>query len=130
MKLIASIFILAILMWVPIGDLVATPTCFASQQINEFYSFENYLEGWSTNGTDLDLNDPTADQWSITRSQDMAADGLTAVKFDLTNNNDEGKIWIEKPFLVEPNHLYAVNVSYSFASADGDLGNFQIITGV
>lgn len=130
MKPIASIFILAILMWFPIGNLVPTSSCLASQQVSEFYSFENDFEGWSTNGTDLDPNDPTADQWSITRSQDIAADGLTAVKFDLANNNDQGKIWIEKPFLVEPNRIYEVNVSYSFASDDGVAGAFQIVTGV
>ncbi|MEK6320883.1 MAG: hypothetical protein AABN33_04285 [Acidobacteriota bacterium] len=100
------------------------------QDISELYSFENDMEGWSINGADLSLNEPTADEWAITRSQDMAADGLSAVKFDLTNNNDQGKIWIEKPFLVEPNRLYEVNVSYSFASADGELGTFAIITGV
>ena len=124
MKRIASIFILAIVISVPIGELVATPRCLAPQQISEFYSFENDLQGWSTNGTDLNL-----DVWSITRSQDMAFDGFSAVKFDLTNNNDAGKIWIEKPFLVEPNRLYAVNVSYSFASADGDFGHLRYYDG-
>lgn len=88
------------------------------------------MEGWSINGTDLSPDDPTPDEWAIIRSQDMAADGLTAVKFDLRNNNDQGKIWIEKPFPVEPNRLYEVNVSYSFATGDGALGSFNIIAGV
>lgn len=130
MKRLASTLILALLILAPIGEFVDSPTCLASQEISEFYSFENDLEGWSINGADLSLNDPTADEWAITRSQDMATDGSTAVKFDLTNNNDQGKIWIEKPFLVEPNRLYEVNVSYSFASANGELGTFDIITGV
>ena len=124
MKRIASMFILAILIWVPI-DLVPAPSCLAAQQINEFYSFENDLDGWSTNGADLN-----PDEWSITRSQDIAFDGSYAVKLDLTNNNDEGLLWIEKPFLVEPNRLYEVNVSYSLASEDGPVGTFQILTGV
>jgi len=123
MKHITSILILVLLISAPFGELVATPTCLASQE-SEFYSFENDLEGWSINGTDLNL-----DEWAITRSQDMATDGLNAVKLDLTNNNDAGKIWIEKPFLVEQNRLYEVNVSYSLASTDGDLGAFVIITG-
>jgi len=124
MKRIASILILAILMSLPIGELVAKPICLASQQINESYSFENDFEGWSTNGADLN-----ADEWSITRSQDIAFDGSSAVKLDLRNNNDEGLLWIEKPFLVEPNRLYEVNVSYSLASEDGPIGTFQILTG-
>lgn len=60
----------------------------------------------------------------------MATDGFTAVKLDLTNNNDAGKIWIEKPFQVQPNRVYQVNVSYSLASQDGAVGSFDIITGV
>jgi hypothetical protein len=125
MKRLASILILAFFVSAPIGEFVGTRTCLASQEISEFYSFENDMEGWSINGTDLNL-----DEWAITRSQEMAFDGSTAVKFDLTNNNDQGKIWIEKPFLVEPNRLYEVNVSYSFASANSELGTFEIITGV
>jgi hypothetical protein len=130
MKSLASILILAFLISAPIADLVATSTCLASQEISEFYSFEDDMEGWSINGTDLSPNEPTADEWAITRSQDIAFDGSTAVKFDLTNNNDAEKIWIEKAFLFEPNRLYEVNVSYSFASANGPVASFNIITGV
>lgn len=129
MKRLFSILVLGFLISAPIGEIVNTRTCLARQDFSGFYSFENDLEGWSTNGTDLSTGEPTADEWAITRSQDMATEGLTAVRFDLANNNDKGKIWIEKPFLVEPNRLYEVNVSYSFASEDG-LGPFDIITGV
>ena len=125
MKRLASIVILAFFVSGPIAELFDPPTCLASSEISEFYSFENEMEGWSINGTDLNL-----DEWSITRSEDIAADGRTAVKFDLINNNDQGKIWIEKPFVVDPNRLYEVNVSYSFASADGPVGSFNIIAGV
>ena len=124
MKRLASILILAFLMFGQIGEFLGMPTGLAAD-ISEFYSFENDTGGWSNNGTDLDRN-----EWTITRSQDMASDGSTALKLDLTNNNDRGKIWIEKSFPVEPNHLYAVNVNYSFASADGPLGAFDIMTGV
>jgi hypothetical protein len=130
MKRLASILILTLVISAPIGEFAATPTCLAAQEINEFYSFENDMEGWSINGAGLSPGDPTADEWAITRSQDIATDGLTAVKLDLTNNNDGGAIWLEKPFLVQPNFLYEVNVSYSFASADGPVGGFEIITGV
>ncbi len=130
MKRLASLLILAYFVSAPIGELIGTRTCLASQEISEFYSFENDMEGWNINGADLSPGDPTADEWAITRSQDMATDGLTAVKLDLTNNNDAGLIWIEKPFLVEPNRIYQVSVSYSFASADGALSSFEIMTGV
>lgn len=92
------------------------------------FSFEHDMEGWLARGTDLD-NPPV--EWSIQRSQEIARDGHTAIKYYLSNVNDAGKIWIERPFDVKPDSLYQVNVRYSFASADcGDLNLWTIITGV
>jgi hypothetical protein len=101
-----------------------------SQETTESYSFENDFEGWSVNATDVGGNAPI--EWSVTRSQDMAKDGATSVKFDLVNTNDAGKIWIEKAFVVEPNQTYAASVRYAFASnnSDGSANQFTIITGV
>lgn len=130
MKRLASIVILAFFVAAPTGEIVATPTYLVSTEISEFSSFENDFEGWGINGAGLSPVDPTADEWAITRSQDIASDGVTAVKLDLTNNNDGGAIWIEKPFVVDPNRLYQVNVSYSFASANGPVASFEIIAGV
>lgn len=91
------------------------------------YSFEQGMEGWATNGTDLD-NPP--DQWSIGPSQDMASKGETSLKFYLDNANDAGKIWITRSFDVEPQTHYQVEVTYKFASADyGDINPWKIITG-
>src|SRR2546425_7399740 len=128
MKQLAWTLTLVILLSFQSVALARAPVCLASTEIHEYYSFESDFEGWSINGAGLSPGQPDADQWSIARSQDMATDGLTSVKFDLINNNDEGTIWIEKPFLVEPNRLYEVDVSYSFASASGIVGSFDIIT--
>jgi len=91
-----------------------------------------HIEGCDFNGlakgTDLD-NPPVV--WSIQRSQEIARDGHTAIKYYLSNVNDAGKIWIERPFDVKSDSLYQVNVRCSFASADcGDLNLWTIITGV
>lgn len=92
------------------------------------FSFEEGMEGWVTNGTDLE-NPPV--EWSIERSKDIASDGNTAVRLYLNNMNDAGKIWIERPFDGEPNRVYQVHVEYDFASADwGDMNLWTIITGV
>lgn len=102
----------------------------ATQETTVSSSFETDLEGWTVNGTDLNLGSGTID-WSITRSQDMAKDGSTSLKFVLINQNDAGKIWIEKPFAVEQNQIYQVTVEYAFASRVHVAGlGFQIITGV
>lgn len=117
-------------------SLLISPSAFAiggsfvPQEITESYSFENDFEDWTVNGTDLNLGSDTID-WSITRSQEMAKGGNTSLKFLLLNQNDKGKIWIEKAFAVEPNQLYEVSVQYAFASRVSIAGfGFQIITGV
>jgi hypothetical protein len=101
------------------------------QQQGESFSFENDMEGWTPEATDLELGDGFIN-WSITRSQDSAADGVTSLKFFLANGNDAGKIWIERPFAVEPGRTYQVGVEYAFASPEfRDVVNpFTLITGV
>lgn len=105
---------------------VARPT---TAQITESSSFETDFDGWSIKATDVWGDPPEA--WSITRSQDMARDGSTSVNLVLTNFNDAEKIWIEKPFAVEPNKIYQVTVEYALASIDTiDAGpRFTVITG-
>lgn len=88
------------------------------------------MQDWEPRALDTDLANFTID-WSITRSQERAKDGNTALKFYLGNYNDKGKIWVEHNFDVQPNTQYNVNISYAFASADwGDANHFIIITGV
>lgn len=92
------------------------------------FSFENNMESWTPKATDVDHPD---EEWSIERSQDRATDGAWSLHFQLSNNNDAGKIWIERPFAVAPNRFYHVTVQFSFATADGgDANHFNIITGV
>ena len=93
-----------------------------------FFSFENGLEDWSPKATDTDHPSVT---WSIQSSQDRASDGTRSAKYELANLNDAGKIWLERPFLVQPNQSYRVRVQFSFGTADwGDLNHWTIIAGV
>lgn len=92
------------------------------------YSFEEGMQGWEVKGTDLD-NPPV--EWSIERSDRIATKGNTSIRYYLENVNDAGKIWIEKPYIVEPNKNYKVNIEYDFASMDwGDVNLWKIITGI
>jgi len=96
----------------------------------QFFSFESDLQGWTTKGIDLVVGGSTV-AWSIQRSTDRATEGATSLKFFLDNMTDAGKIWIERPFAVNPNQRYRVNVQYSLATADfGDVNLWSIITGV
>jgi hypothetical protein len=92
------------------------------------FSFESGLEGWTPKGTDL--SDPPI-QWSIESSSDRASDGTHSAKFELSNLNDAGKIWLERPFAVQPNHSYHVTVQLSLGTQDfGQANLFEIIAGV
>ena len=113
----------------PISTPTTTPSPSPSSSPFSF-SFEEGLQGWAARGLDLDLANSTID-WDINTSQDLARGGSSSLEFYLENLNDKGKIWIEQSFEVEPNRLYHVDVSYTFASTDwGDMNWFRIITGV
>lgn len=91
-------------------------------------SFEDGLDGFAADGTDLD--DPPV-EWSIERSQEAADDGAWSVRLDLDNLNDAGKIWIERAFDLEPGVTYDVEVAYAFGTSDfGDINTWTIIAGV
>lgn len=98
-----------------------------SDRDSDFFSFEAGMQGWQARGTDLD--DPPVD-WSVQRSDELADDGTTALKLYLDNQNDRGKIWIERAFPLLPDQNYRVNVRYALASADfGQVNLWGIITG-
>jgi hypothetical protein len=95
-----------------------------------FYSFENTYSGWDTIGIDLELGD-TVIAWSIHPSNELAIDSSFSMQYYLENYNDEGKIWIQKPYSVEHNKDYLVTIKYKFATRDFGLANlFTIIAGV
>lgn len=91
------------------------------------FSFEHDLQGWVAGGADLD-NPPV--EWSVERSRDIASDGKTSVRLFLNNHNDQGKVWIERSFDVEPGIAYQVRVDYDFASADLEANLWTLIASV
>jgi hypothetical protein len=101
-----------------------------STQAAEFFSFENDLEGWNVKATDIFVEDEPID-WSVTRSREQAEDGFTSLKFDVDNFTDAAKVWVERPFTVEPLQTYDVVVEFAFGSPDtGDIGLDRFIAGV
>lgn len=94
------------------------------------YSFENDMQGWRKDATDLELGDEGKIDWSIARSTDRAYGGIWSLKYYLNNLNDAGKIWIEKPFKLEPYRTYRVTIRFWLASRDkSPVGAFRIIAG-
>lgn len=90
-------------------------------------SFETALDGFLPDGTDLD--DPPV-EWSVERSDEHAHEGAWSVRLDLDNLNDAGKIWIERPFSLEPGATYDVDVGYALGTSDfGDFNLWTLIAG-
>lgn len=100
-------------------------------QESQFYSFENDFEGWGAKAADLEVSSGSSEDWSITKTSDIWEDGANSLRFDLNSLNQNGKIWIEKPFPVEPGRKYKVTLDYAFhAYQNCDPPRFRIITGV
>lgn len=92
------------------------------------FTFESDLGGWAADATDLD--DPPV-TWSIVRSDELAERGDWSVELFLDNENDAGKIWIERAFELTPGASYDVEVAFDLASADfGIVNRWRIIAGV
>jgi hypothetical protein len=105
------------------GDPVAGP----SDVVRFSTGFESGLDGFAPDGADLD--DPPV-EWSVARSNERAESGAWSVRLQLENLNDAGKIWLERPFELEPGRTYDVAIAFDFASADfGDINLWTIVAG-
>lgn len=94
------------------------------------FSFESGLDGFSADGTDLEVGGSEID-WSIAGSTDFATDGTHSAKLYANNLTDAAKIWLEKPLSLEPNTSYSVDISFDFATADaGDFNHWTIVAGL
>jgi hypothetical protein len=90
------------------------PTASDSATIDQSYSFENDFEGWTVNGTHINPDLPSP----VTRSQDMAKDGLYSLRFDVNRDEFFQFLWIERVFNVEPNQVYDMEVDYALGTRD------------
>jgi hypothetical protein len=94
------------------------------------YSFESDLEGWTPDGTDLELAGGEI-AWSIVQTNDLAFDGPGSARLFLDNMNDAGKIWLERAFDVVPGGSYRAELALELATADwGGLNRFTIVAGI
>jgi hypothetical protein len=97
---------------------------------SKFYSFEDDFDGWTTKAADLELPNGSSDNWSIARTGDIWESGGRSLRFDLNSLNQNGKIWIEKAFPVEPGRKYNLALDYAFhANLNCIPPRFRIIAG-
>ncbi len=92
------------------------------------FTFDADMEGWEAVATDT-LNPPI--DWHVEHTTAEAHTGEGSVELFLENLNDQGKVWMERPFMLEPGTVYQVEVEYAFGTSDwGDVNLFTIIAGV
>ncbi|MBI3652090.1 MAG: hypothetical protein HY231_13805 [Acidobacteria bacterium] len=77
----------------------------------EFFPFKNDLEGWMPKGLDLDATTSINDAVKLWRSSTV--DGVSALRFELSQSNSKSTIWVEKPFPVERGKKYKITIDYA-----------------
>lgn len=80
--------------------------------------FEGSLDGWQQ-GADVP-DDPAHPgqpvDWSIEVSSDQAAEGTSSARFALDGKQDDGTIWLARPFSVAAGELARVHLSFELWS--------------
>ena len=88
---------------------------------DENFSFETGWSDWFAKARDL--TNPV-DNWEVTRSSERASEGSQSVRLFLDNPNSQGKVWIERRYMVDKNQTYDVDISFDFAT--GDFGSANL----
>jgi hypothetical protein len=106
-------------------DPVAPPPL---EPVEQNFVFDQEMEGWQAVATDT-LNPPI--DWHVQHSTEESVTGNGAVEFFQENLNDQGKIWMERSFELEPGVFYNVDIEFAFGTSDwGQVNLFTIIAGV
>ena len=97
---------------------------------SRFYSFENGFQGW-TPDHQIDCEqdpEPCTFQWSITPSTEQAQHGTTSLKAVLNGLNDDGTIWLERRFNVEPGTEVLVELSFwLWSETQSDFNTWPVV---
>lgn len=92
------------------------------------FTLDEDLQGWE--GVATDTLEPAID-WHARHATDVPESDDSAAEIHLENLNDQGKVWIERPFELDPGVQYEVEVRFDFATADwGAVNLFTMIAGV
>ena len=94
--------------------LIGKLSAYQLREIDETDSFENDFEGWTIRSNQSEPNLPPP----VTRSQERATDGSTALRLVVNRLSVFQAVWVEKEFSVNPSQIYDVNIEYSLASRD------------
>ena len=120
-------FLLALLAALSLAT--AAPVAAAQDQVY-FSSFENGFQRW-TPDHQIDCEqapDPCTFNWSITRSTEQAKHATTSLKAVLDGTNDDGTIWLERPFYAEPGAQVTVTISFwLWSETQSDFNTWPVV---
>jgi hypothetical protein len=106
--------------------LAQAPAAFAA----ETFGFENSLQGWTRDHfIDCEQDPEPCDfNWRITRSTEQALDGDRSLKMFLDGTNDDGTIWLERRFDVEPNSTTEVTIRFwLWSEGESDFNTWPVV---
>ena len=99
-----------------------------AEPVEQSFTFSQDMDGWQAAATDT-LNPPI--EWHVRHSTEESVVGDGAVELFLENLNDQGKIWMERSFELEPGVFYDVDIEFAFGTSDwGQVNLFTVIAGV
>lgn len=129
--LLRSSLLLTMLACVPLagcdfkGDLEVIP------EVIEVFSFEGGgeggMDGWVARGADL-AEPPVG--WQVLSATEEPTEGERALRFRVSNEGGQGRVWIERRWELVPDQEYEVRIVFDLVTADhGDVGPWRILAG-
>ena len=90
-------------------------------------SFEKSFGGW-TPDHQIDCEPSCTFNWSIERSTLQAHDGVVSLRGYLDGTNDDGTIWVERPFTVTPNSVISFEVNfYLWSENQSEINQWPVV---
>lgn len=93
--------------------------------------FENEWNDWTTDSdVPMDPNNPGDEvAWNISRNDQQALSGNYSLKYQIDGRQDDGVIWIERSFSLDPNRNYHISLNYSLYSFSESFNKLIIVVG-
>lgn len=95
--------------------------------LEDSFSFEVGLEGWSVVASDLGTPPAT---WSVEVSTEQSTSGASALKVGINNTGGQARVFMKRPFDLEPETEYQIDVRMQLASQDAGAANaWNVVAG-
>lgn len=95
--------------------------------LEDSFSFEVGLEGWSVVASDL--GSPAA-TWSVETSSEQSTSGSNALKIGINNTGGQARVFMKRPFDLEASTDYQIDLGFQLGSSDAGAANaWNVVAG-